>query len=429
MSIDSSILDIAVEDQERWRRRMSVTIPASVVKEEEERVAQTLASRMNLRGFRKGKVPTSVVESRFGPALRRETMDRLIQDAYQEALEARELRPISEGELDEIVYEPDTGSDLVFSISFDVEPTFSLDRLGGFAVERPSPAITDEHVDETLDRVREQNGAWMPAEDGLAIDKDLVSVRIRRLDDGDGGEEDEGREYEFALGQGDALPDIESAIKELEVGGSVETTVTFPDDFPNEERRGEEERVEIQLLGRKVMELPELDDDFARQVGEFETLDELRDAIRSDLAADAAQQAEQIVRRRLLDFVVEANPFEVPRSMVDRYVETVLEEQKERFSEQRLAELKEEVRPDAERSVQRIMVIEHIAAAHDLQATEDDLDERIEDIAERNDTTAAQVYAGLQKSGRLQQLERELTEQKVFDFLKDQSDITDAPAA
>ncbi len=431
MSIDASNLKISVEDQERWRRRMSVTVPASVVEAEEDKAARTIASRMKLKGFRKGKVPKSFVQSRFGPALRQETMDRVIREAYKEALESEALRPISEGELEEVVYEPDTGSDLVFAIAFDVEPTFEMERVSGFAVERPAAQVEDAHVDEVLGRIQEQNGAWMPAEEGKPMDRDLVSVRIRRVD---GEEEDEeGQEYEFVLGQGDAIPDIEGAIKGLEVGETAKVTVTFPDDFPNEERRGQKEDVEITLLGRKTMELPELDDDLARQVGDFESLDELRARVREDLEAEADQQAESAVRGRLLDFVVEANPFEVPRSMVERYTESVLEGQLQgqldQIPEEKLEELRAEVRPQAERAVKRIMVIEHIAETQGLRASDDDLDARIEEIAEKNDSTAAQVYAGLQKAGRLEQLEREITERKVFEFLKEQNEITEASAA
>ena len=434
MTIDASSLTISVEDQERWRRRMSVTVPASVVREEEEKAARTVASRMKLKGFRKGKVPTSFVAQRFGPALRQETVDRVIREAYKEALETEDLRPISEGELEEVVYEPDADSDLIFSIAFDVEPRIEIGRLSGFAVERPSAEVSDEHVDEVLQRIREQNGAWMPVEEGRPIDKDLVSVRIRSVDAEDAEEEDtEGKEYEFVLGQGDAIPDIEAAIKELEVGGSNQVSVTFPDDFPNEERRGQSEEVEITLLGKKVRELPELDDDLARQVGEFETLEELTARIREDLEAEAEQQSEAVVRRQLLDSVVEANPFDPPRSMIDRYTQSVLEGQfqgqLDQIPDESLQQFRAEIRPQAEQAVKRIMAIEHIAETQDLRATEEELDARVEVIAEKNDSTPAQIYAGLQKAGRLEQLEREITERKVFDFLKEQSEITDAPAA
>lgn len=423
MTIDGSRLKVTVEEQERWRRRVSVTVPATVVAEEEKKAAAKLAARVNMKGFRKGRVPKGMVAQRFGGALRQEALDHLINDAYRQALASQELRPISEGELEDLSYEPQ--QDLTFSIAFDVQPVIELARVGGFAVERPRAAVGDEHVEEVLRNLQTQNGAWKPVDEGKADDGNLVSVRIRKLD-GEGDEE--GKEYEFALGEGQAIPDVERSVKSLELGGSGEFTVTFPADFPDESRRGAEERVEITLLGRKVMELPELDDAFANQLGDFESLDALRARVMEDLKKDAADQAEAAVRGRLLDFLVEANPFEVPRSMTDRYAEGILGEQT-RIPEERKAEILENIRPEAERAVKRLLVLDRIAQTQGLDATEEELDQRIEEIAERNGSTPEKIYASFQKAGRLEALEREITERKVFDFLKSQSEITDAPAA
>lgn len=422
MSIDGSQLKVTVEEQERWRRRVSVTVPAALVAEEEKKAAAKLASRVNMKGFRKGRVPKAMVSARFGGALRQEALDQLINHAYREALASRDLRPISEGELEDLSYEPQ--QDLTFSIAFDIQPVIELDRLGGFVVERPRTQVGDEHVDEVLQNLRTQNGAWKPVDEGNAQDGNLASVRIRRLD---GESEEEGKEYEFALGEGQAIPEVEEAVKSLDLGGSGEFTVTFPDDFPDESRRGAKERVEIALLGRKVMELPELDDAFARQLGDFESLDALKARILEDLKKDAVDQAESVVRGRLLDFLVEANPFEVPQSMTNRYAEGILGGQS-KIPEERKAEIMENIRPEAERAVKRLMVLDRIAQARNLDTTEEEIDQRIEEIAERNGSTPEKIYASFQKAGRLEALEREITERKVFDFLKSQSEITDAPA-
>lgn len=424
MTIDASRLRISVQEQERWRRRLSVTVPATLVAEEEQKAAAKLAGRVKMKGFRKGHVPKQVIASRFGGALRQEALDRLINEAYRHALAAEDLRPISEGELEDVSYEPQ--QDLSFAITFDVQPQIELGRLGGFVVERPQAEINDDHVAEILGNIREQNGAWKTAEEGTPEDKDLVAVQIRRLD-GD-APDPEGKDYEFVLGEGQAIPQIEDAIRTLQPGELGEFHVTFPDDFPDEKRRGAEEHIEVRLVGRKVLELPELDDELARQVGAFETLDELKARIREDLERDASQQVEGAIRGRLLDFLLEANPFEVPRSMVERYAESVLGEQSS-IPEERRDEILESIRPEAERAVKRLLVIDQIAHTQDLRATEADLDERIEDIAAKNQTSPEKVYANLQKSGRLEALERELTEQKVFEFLKGQSEITEAPAA
>ncbi len=424
MTIDASRLQISVQEEERWRRRLSVTVPAALVAEEEKKAAAKLASRVKMKGFRKGHVPKQMVASRFGGALRQEALDRLINEAYRHALAAEDLRPISDGELEDMSYEPQ--QDLSFSIAFDVQPQIELGRLGGFVVERPRAEITDDHVAEILGNIREQNGAWKPVEDGTPENRDLVAVQIRRLD-GDPPDA-EGKDYEFILGEGQAIPEIEDAIRTLGPGDVGEFKVTFPEDFPDQKRRGVQEHIEVRLVGRKVLELPELDDALARQVGDFETLDALKARIREDLERDASEQVEGAIRGRLLDFLLEANPFEVPRSMVERYAEGVLGEQS-KIPPERLEEIKESVRPEAERAVKRLLLIDRVAHIRDLHATEEELDKRIEEIAEKNQTAPEKVYASLQKSGRLEALERELTERKVFEFLKGQSEITEAPAA
>jgi trigger factor len=351
MTLDASRLLVSVQEHERWRRRMSVTVPAAVVREEEQRAARQLASRANLKGFRKGRVPAKMIESRFAGALRREALDRLIGEAYRQALQTEQLRPISEGEIEDVRYEPE--QDLTFHVAFDVQPVFELARVGGFSVERPPAVVEQGHVDAVLARIREQNGAWRPVSEGAPADGDLVSVRILRLDEHGA----ETREYDVVLGQGDALPQIEAAIKSLEPGSESDFDITFPADFPDEARRGATERMRISLVGRRILELPALDDSLAKQVGDFETLAQLETKIREDLEKEAVQRAEASVRARLLDLLLEANPFDVPASMVDRYVEGFLGDPKDVPAE-RFAEIRAQLRPEAERAVKRILVID-----------------------------------------------------------------------
>jgi trigger factor len=401
-----------VQEQERWRRRMSVTVPAAIVQEEERKAARQLASRARLKGFRKGKVPTRVIESRFAGALRQEALDKLIGDAYRQALAVERLRPISEGEIEEVQYEPQ--QDLRFNVAFDVQPVIDLGRLGGFKVERPRSSVTDEQVQQVLERIQEQNGAWQPVEAGHPVEGDLVSVTLARLTEDADGEE---RPYDFILGQGDAISDVEAAIETLEPGQSSEFDISFPS------RDGEVERVKITLTARRTLERPPLDDDLAKQVGDFETLEELTARVRQDLEKEAEDQAEGVVRGKLLDLLIDANPFDVPASMVERYVEGVLGDT-EGVPDEKLQEARGQIRPEAERAVKRILVIDRVAETQSLGATEEEIDAKIEEIATANETTAAKVYASMQKSGRLDALERDLTERKVFEFLKEQSEIT-----
>lgn len=417
MSLQGADLSIDVQELEAWRRRLTVTVPATAVSGERAQALKQLSGRLRLPGFRKGHIPAAVVEKRFGASVEREVLDRVIRAAYQEAIQRQDLHPISEGEIDDLDYEP--GKDLAFSISFDIRPTVEVGRTGGFVVERPRVEVTDQELEAVLERLRHQHGTWAPAE-GRPESNDLVHVEVTNLE----SEEAEAQPYEFVLGQGEAIPDVEDAIRTLEPGAEGDFVITFPDDFPNEARRGQQERVRIALKGRKALELAALDDDFARSVGDFDSLEALRARIQEDLEKEAADRAENQLRGQLLQQLVEANPLEVPGSMVDRYVEGVLGNLQGGDPE-RLAGLRESVRPEAQRAVARMLILERIAEVEELSATEEDIDARIEAIAERSGTSPAEVYGRLQKAGRIEALEREITEEKVFEFLKGHSEIVD----
>jgi len=420
MAIEGAELQISVEEGERWRRTMNVIVPSGVVSSERRRFTGELAARVKLPGFRKGHVPSSVVEKRFGQSLSQEALDKLIGAAYREALSQQELNPISEGEVDNVQYEPDR--DLTFSISFDVRPEIELSRLGGFKVERPAVNGLEDKLEQVLGRLREEKGTWQPLEEGKPEDGNLVGVEIQRMSDGEVGE---AQPYQLVLGQGDAIPNIEEAIKSLEVDGSGDFVVRFPDDFPNEERRGQEEHLHIRLDSRQHLVLPELDAEFAKSLGEFEGVEDLNEKIQADLEKEAEEQAESVVRGKLLDAILDANPFTVPVSMVDRYVESVLGNP-EGVPPDKLTEAKEQLSPQAEHAVKRILAIDRLSEIQELGATKEELDDRIGEIAEKNGDTPARIYASLQKGERLEALEREITERKVFDFLKEQSEITEA---
>jgi trigger factor len=421
MAIDPSALRIDLEEQDSWRRRLTVTVPAGSVQTERNKIVQKLGGRLKLPGFRKGKVPSHVVEQTFGSAVDQELLDKVIGDAYRQALQAQSLEPISEGQVEDIQYKK--AEDLTFSISFDIQPVFDLQRLGGFTVQRPKLEVVEEDVDGVMERLRDQSGVWKPEEGGAAQDGNLVTLEMQRLE---GGEPSgEGRPYEIVLGEGEAIPDVEDAIRTLAVGETGDFTVTFPEDFQDVDRRGERQHVRITLLARKVKELPELSDELARSLGDFQDLAELRSKVREDLEREARNQAETAVRVQLMENLLEANPFQVPRSMVDRYVSSFLGDTS-KLDPEVVTRTQESLRPEAEKAVRRILLVDRVAELQGLKATEDEVDERVQAIAESNNAKPAQVYAQLQKSGNLDSLEREITEQKVYDFLKSQSTVDEA---
>ncbi len=420
MTIASAQLHIDVEEGERWRRTVSVTVPADVVQQERDVVVKKLASRVRLPGFRKGKVPTSVVERQYGQELQKETLDRVIGEAYRTAIAEKALQPISQGEVQNVDYKPE--ADLTFQVSFDVRPEIAVAHLGGFKVTRPRVQIAPAQVDLVIDRLRDQNSLWRPIEDGgKAQEGELVTVRITPLD-AEGKPEGEPQGYQMVVGDGDAIPDVESAIMKLAPGSGGDFTIRFPMDSPDANKRGTEQKVHIDLVDRRLKELPALDDEFAKTLGDFESVDALRARAQSDMEAEANAEADASVNTQLIDLVVDANPFEVPISMVERYVQSLLGDTS-KADPDAVAQARDQIRPEAERGVKRILVIDHVADAKELHATPEELEARLAEIAAMSKTTPAKARASLQKANRLEALEREITERKVMEFLRGQSDI------
>ncbi len=418
MTNDPSTLQIDLEEQDAWRRRLTVTVPAGSVQTERRKIIQKLGGKLKLPGFRKGKVPSHVVEQRFGSALDQELLDKVIGDAYRQALQAESLEPISEGKVEDVEYQP--REDLTFSISFDIQPVIELERLGGFTVQRPKIEVAEEDIDRVVTRLRDQAGVWKPIEDGTVEDGNLMTLEIQRLEEGEPA--GDSRPYEIVLGDGEAIPEVEDAIRTLAVGETGEFTVTFPDDFPDEERRGEKQHLRISLQGEKVKEIPALTDEFARSQGDFEDVETLKARILEDLEREAENQAESVVRSQLVEHLLDANPFQVPNSMTDRYLESVLGDTS-KFNPEILAQTREKLRPEAEKAAKKILLVNRVAELQGLMATEDEVDDRVQEIAEKNDAKPAQVYANLQKAGSLEALEREITDRKVYEFLKGESTI------
>jgi trigger factor len=430
MAVDTSDLKIQVQETESWSRRLSITVPSSRVARIRASVASQIANGARLPGFRKGKLPQRVIEQRFGPSIQQETLDRVIQESYRAALEAEGLTPISQGQVANVKYQD--GDDLEFEVEFEVQPQVELERISGFTVSRPANEITDEDVNSVLDRLRDERGEWEALEGVKPDYGNQVEVEITALDeDGATKEGEEARTYRFVIGEGQAIPAIEEAILTLDIGAEDEFDVAFPADFPDEEQRGESRRLRIRLLGAEQKKLPELDDEFASAVGEFEDMGALRTRIRNDLQSDIEQRSEAEVRRQLVEQIIEANPFDVPGSMVDRYLDYMTghshgpDEKRQHTPEEaeRMAKVREGLRPQAEMGLKRMMVVERIAEQEGLSASQDEIDAKVEELAAQHDRTPSEVWIQLEKSGQLEVLEREITEDRVFQLLKEQNTV------
>lgn len=423
-------IQVQVDEPASSRRRLTITVPPERMARQREREVRRLGRSLRLPGFRKGKVPRRVVEERFGPAVTERVVASISEAALAEAIESERLQPVGEPTFDEIRYRP--GEPLTFEVELEVLPAIRLQRTGGFRIQRPEVSVTEQEVDELLEQLREEQGVWEPV-DRAPREGDLVSVRIERLDDegaegeaeeGADAEKDEeaGRPYRFELGKGYAIPDVEEAILTLEPGGAGTFTVRFPEDFDDSEMAGATRRLRIELQEVKGRRLPEADDRFASEVGEFESLAELREALEEDLRRHKEEEATRTVRDRLLDSVVEANPFEVPSSLVERYLDRVIDTPPDADSE-RLREARRSLVPAAERQVKRQLVLDRIIEDEGLEATDQELEDRLREAAERRGEPLPALRRELAKEGRLGELRRQLSARKAFEWLEARSTL------
>ncbi len=400
-------------------RRMQISVPADTVASYEDQAARKYATQARIPGFRPGKAPAAMVRKRYAAEVRQEAIELAMNDAFREAVEREGLKLAAQPHVHDLKAEP--GQPLEFELHCEVRPELALEKLDGYTVTRRDSVVSDDLVDEQIEKLREQKADWAPVEDKPAPG-DMVTVMLSTADAD--GSLPEGKEYRLVLGGGQAIAGIEELIMETAPGGTTERQVRWPEDFPDEAQRGATKLVRVVLTEAKRKSLPALDDAFAREIGDFDTVQILRDAVRADMGAHSTREADADLRGQIIDQIVEANPFDVPKAwvmqLVDGYMQMygVPDAEKQRFSQDFI--------PMAERQVRRDLVIDTIAERESLTASAAAVDARIEELAKARNVEPGQVYAQLQKSGRLQEIERELTENRVFGWLLEKNPVTAA---
>ena len=404
--------------EEPGAKSLRVEVPVERVKAAEAKATLFYTQRARLPGFRKGKAPRDVVRKRFHDAIREDVIRDLVGQGWKLALEQEHLKPIADPRIKDLKFEAD--APVSFELIVEVKPDVNLTRLGGFTLKRTVTPVPHEMVQAQVDQLRRTKAPWVPIS-GPAMAGDLVQVTLATIE---GGQAKDEKRYDLVLGEGRAIPDVEAQIMTMDAGATADADIRLPDDFPDEAKRGQQRTVRITLHEIKRQELPAVDDALAREMGDFESLADLERAVREDLEREAAREADAAVRRQLLEQVVNANNVQAPRPLVQRLLTTyaqvyeIPDEQLERFAG--------EFGPVAEAQVKRDLVLDFVVESQKLRTTEEELDARIAELARRRKVEPGQLYASLQKAGRLKEIERGITEEKVFAYLLQQSTVTEA---
>ena len=410
-------LDVAVEVGDGWTRKLTITIPPERVGRARAAERKRLGKRVRIKGFRRGKIPVDVIEQRYGDFLDEHVRSALVEEAYREAVDETELRPAGAAHITNVQYAP--GDRLTFQAEFEIMPSVTLDRLGGFKLERETAPVTDEEVGEILERIRSEHADWNEVERS-PVDGERVSVAIEPLPEPDSEPTGEARPYQFVLGSGQALEDVESAIKGIVPGNAGTFEITFAGE--GEDAISETRRLHIRLDTVEEQVLPDLDDSLAEKAGDFEDLTALDEAVRSDLARHHEEEGEARLRGQIMQAVIDANPFAVPHALVDRYLDEMIQAPEDADPE-KVREARTELAPLAEGRIKEQLVIDKIIGLHELQASEEEVRDEIERLADAREISTQELRRQLAREGSFESVGRNLAVEKVFEYLKGESSI------
>ncbi len=414
-------MKVAVEELEPCKRRLQVEAPEDLVRKAWEEACGRVQRQAHLPGFRKGHVPRNLVKLHFSDEVRREVARRLIPDVYRQAVAETQLRPVEDPDLQEVILEE--GTPLKFTAVVEIKPTITVGNYMGLTVQHAPAPVTEEEGDQVLAHLREQHAEFRSVERAADLG-DLVIMDYTLALDGMEPKREAG--YAFLVGSQSVLPEIDEAVIGLAAGGEREVRVSFPQDHRGEELRGKTGTVQVKVMEVKGKLLPALDDDFAKGLGEYEDLAGLCAAIKKELDA----QRERENRRALEDKVVEAllaeHTFQVPEALVLRQVAHMIEHSRERLRRQGVdpdqitwdyEKLVAELRPGAERTVRRALLLEAIAEQEELSPSEEEVALEVERIAKASRRPVPAVRRLMEKSGDLEALGFRLREAKVLDVL------------
>lgn len=412
---------VDVQTIEECKRRLAVEAPAEVVQKAWERAYGRVQKQARLPGFRKGHVPRSLVKLHFADDVRRDVAEHLIPDLYRQAVSEAKLDPVNEPDLQDVRLEE--GVPLSFSAVVEIRPTVTPHDYTGLEIEHSPTAVTDEQVAATVERMREQH-ADLRSVDRAAVLGDVVIVDYTLTPEGLAPVEQSG--YAFVVGDGSVMSEIDQAVVGLRAGEDREVGVRFADDHRREDLRSRPGTAHVKVTEVKEKVLPVLDDDFARTLGEFDTLDAVRAEVRRQLETHRDREDRAALEDTVVDVLLDRHQFPVPETMVMRQVQHQVEHARERMRRQGVdpdqvpwdyGKLVGELRPGAEKAVRRTLLLEAIADAEGIAPTDADVDAEVEKIATASRRPAPAVRRMMEKGGDVEALRAGLRERMTLDFL------------
>ena len=421
-------MSLQVEKLEKNMAKLTVEVPA----EQFEKVLTTAfnknKSRFNIPGFRKGKAPQAMVEKMYG-------VEVLYEDAINEALDATYGDAVTESKLDVVsrpeidVVQVEKGKELIYTATVAVKPEVTLGEYKGIEVEKASAEVSDEDIEAELKKVQEQNSRLITVEDRAVEDGDQTVVDFEGFVDGTPFEGGKGEDYPLTIGSHSFIDTFEEQLIGKNIGEECEVNVTFPEEYHAKELAGKPAVFKVTVKEIKRKELPELNDEFAGEVSEFETLEEYKNDVKAKLSLTKQKEAATENENHVVDKVVENATMDIPEPMIDSQVNNMVNDYARRMQSQGLSleqymqftgmtidTLKEQMKPQAVKRIQTRLVLEAIVKAENITVSDEAVEKEIADMAESYKMEVAQIKEYMGENG-IEQMKEDLAVQEAVDFL------------
>jgi trigger factor len=414
---------------------LQIEVPADTVKNEVDKAYLNLAKKAHVKGFRPGKAPRNVLTQLFGPQVKNDVANAIVNTTLPKALTEKNVTPVSQPQ---VVEAGDVAASKAFSFKarFEVQPEIEDVKYEGFELVRPPTAVEDKMVDEQLEQLRLRHATLKTPEPARPAHKgDVLTIDFTLDVDGKDVKEGAGNGVQLELGSGQVLPELDAGLMEQSSGSKLDVEATFPATHPREDFRGKKAVFHVTVTDVKEKNLPELDDEFAKDVGQFQTLVELRADIHTRLEKMFKDRSETALAEQIVNKLNDANPCDVPPSLVEqqcRMMEQELALQARRlgqpFTREQFQSVHGRVHADAEKKVRAGLLMAAIARKHEMKVTEEDIEKGLGELAAETGKNVAKLKAEYRDKQKRDILIGMILEDKILDFLETKSTITDGKA-
>lgn len=417
-------MSVQVEKLEKNMAKLTVEVPAENVEKAIQGAYNKMKKSINIPGFRKGKAPRQLIEKMYGKEVfYNDAIDAMLPSAYSDAVEECGEEIVSHPQID--VVQIESGKPFVFTATVAVKPAVELGEYKGIQVEKAPIEVKDEEIEAQITKEREANSRTVTVDDRAVAQGDIVTLDFEGFVDGVAFEGGKGENYDLTIGSNTFIPGFEDQLVGAEIGKELDVNVTFPEEYGAKELAGKEAVFKCKVNGIKVKELPAVDDEFAQEVSEFDTLDEYKADIKAKLLKEKEDEAARAKEDAVIGKIIEGAKMEIPDAMVEYQTRQMLDEFAQRIQSQGISldqyfqftglteeKYMEEMKPRALQNIQSRLVLEAVAQAENLVAEEADIEEEIKKMADMYKMEADKIKELLGER-QMEEMKKDIAVQKA----------------